>query len=47
MSMATREDHLAIFYEVIQELEEGLGGTRCLKDCVGRLAWPRRGVYFF
>ena len=45
--MDARKDHPAIFYELLQELEEGLGGTRCLKDCGGRRAWPRRGVYFF
>jgi hypothetical protein len=47
MSIAAREDHLAAFYEILRALEKGLGGNRCLKDCGGRLAWPRRGIYFF
>lgn len=47
MSSDTRKDHLVVFYELLHLLEESLGGTRCLKDCGGRLAWPRRGIYFF
>lgn len=47
MSIAARKDHLVVFYELLKVLEENLGGTRRLKDCGGRLAWPRRGIYFF
>ena len=47
MSIAARKDHLAVFYELLQALDVSLGGARCLKDCGGRLAWPRRGIYFF
>lgn len=41
------ESDLNQFYELLRELEEGLGGKRRLADCHGRMAWPRRGVYFF
>lgn len=47
MTQAARREHLAIFYELLGELEGKLGGARCLKDCSGRLDWPLRGVYFF
>lgn len=47
MTQAARSEHLAIFYELLKDLEDKLGGARCLKDCSGRSGWPRRGVYFF
>ena len=34
-------------YDLLARLEKRLGGTRRLKDCHGRLSWPKRGVYFF
>lgn len=35
------------FYEILSDLEVGLGGKRRLGECNGTLSWPRRGVYFF
>lgn len=35
------------FYELLDELKGRLGETRLLRECNGRMSWPRRGVYFF
>jgi len=35
------------FYELLDLLEETVGGKRRLAECDGRMDWPRRGVYFF
>jgi len=35
------------FYELLDRLEDNLGGKRRLADCDGRMGWPGRGVYFF
>ena len=43
----SRLDLLKQFYEILDSLEEVLGGTRLLSDCSGRMLWPKRGVYFF
>jgi len=43
----SRTKDLQCFYELIAELEHRMGGLRQLKDCSGRMSWPRRGVYFF
>jgi hypothetical protein len=42
-----RPAHLARFYEILDVLEERIGGQRTLETCSGRLDWPQRGVYFF
>ncbi len=34
------------FYELLHDLRRTIG-TRCLKECDGRMSWPERGVYFF
>jgi hypothetical protein len=34
-------------YEVLDRLEDRLGGKLRLKDCAGVRGWPERGVYFF
>ena len=34
------------FYELLNDLRRAVG-TRCLKNCSGRMVWPKRGVYFF
>ncbi|MCK4872834.1 MAG: hypothetical protein KAS72_08930 [Phycisphaerales bacterium] len=34
------------FYEILRALDERVG-RRMLRDCHGRLNWPKRGVYFF
>ena len=47
-SMATERDlHLKRFYQLLSDLEQQIGGTRKLVDCVGRMDWPQRGIYFF
>jgi hypothetical protein len=35
------------FYEFLDELEEKCGGKRVLKNCHGKMKWPKRGVYIF
>jgi hypothetical protein len=35
------------FYELLDELEMKCGGKRLLKNCHGKMNWPKRGVYFF
>ncbi len=35
------------FYSILDDLECRIDGKRLLKDCNGRMGWPRRGVYFF
>ena len=47
MSLPTRLDDLTRFYALLDELAARLGGVRRLSECSGRMAWPRRGVYFF
>ena len=39
--------HLRRFHSILAMLEAKLGKARVLADCTGRMAWPRRGVYFF
>lgn len=38
---------LAAFYGLLDELAARLGGPKPLRDCHGRMPWPRHGVYFF
>ena len=35
------------FYDLLGRLATRTGGPRVLRDCNGRMDWPRRGVYFF
>lgn len=35
------------FYELLNRLEDAVGGPRRLSHCSGRMDWPPRGVYFF
>lgn len=35
------------FYEILDLLEEKVGGKRTLAKCNGKMGWPPRGVYFF
>lgn len=44
---ADRISDLKDFYGLLAALAENVGGPRHLVGCSGRLAWPRRGVYFF
>ena len=43
----TRLSSLRQFYNLLDGLEQRLGGKRRLRDCNGRAGWPKRGVYFF
>ncbi|WP_082222518.1 hypothetical protein [Halorubrum halophilum] len=43
----TRQDDLDRFYELLDDVEKQVGGTRKLKNCTGYMDWPDRGVYFF
>jgi hypothetical protein len=42
-----RRDDLEVFYGLLYKLEKGLGGTRLLGSCSGKMCWPSKGVYFF
>ena len=42
-----RLEHLKIFYELLDELKKRIGGECCLRECSGKMDWPKRGVYFF
>lgn len=42
-----RLEQINRFYEILQDLEDRLGGKRCLSSCHGKMHWPQRGVYFF
>jgi hypothetical protein len=35
------------FYNLLDRLEQRIGGGRLFSQCNGRLGWPQRGVYFF
>ena len=37
----------ARFYALLAQIEEKVGGRRCLAECHGEMDWPKRGVYFF
>jgi hypothetical protein len=46
--MTTQDRHpdLDRLYGLLAELRDRLGGYKHLRDCNGRMTWPRRGVYF-
>jgi hypothetical protein len=43
----SRLDLVNRFYEILKDLEDRSGGKRRLADCSGKMAWPKRGIYFF
>jgi hypothetical protein len=45
--VARNQSDLNTFYEIMTDLEIGMGGKRKLAECDGNMHWPRRGVYFF
>ncbi len=48
--MMNTQQHLQdieAFYQLLQRLDQKVGGKRRLVDCTGRDEWPQRGVYFF
>lgn len=42
-----RCEDLVRSYSILDRQEKHIGGARTLGDCSGRMAWARRGVYFF
>ena len=45
--MSDRAADTGRFYDLLGRLATCTGGPRVLRDCSGRMDWPRRGVYFF
>lgn len=45
--LAERAGDIGLFYDALALIEQRCGGRRTLRECDGRMAWPRRGVYFF
>lgn len=43
----TRQNDIDRFYELLDDLEEQVGGKQRLGECTGYMDWPDRGVYFF
>lgn len=43
----SRLDDLVHFYLLLDRLKHKVGGPQQLSACTGRMAWPKRGVYFF
>lgn len=41
-----RLEHLRVFYGLLGQLAQSVGGARLLRECHSRMAWPERGVYF-
>jgi hypothetical protein len=41
-----RSADLIRFYSIMETLKRKIGGARKLADCSGKMAWPKRGVYF-
>jgi hypothetical protein len=41
-----RRADLIRFYSIMETLKRKIGGFRKLADCSGKMAWPKRGVYF-
>lgn len=34
-------------YRLLGRLKAGLGGARILRECSGKMVWPKRGIYLF
>ena len=47
MAVERRLADTARFYALLAQIEEKVGGRRCLAECDGEMDWPERGVYFF
>ena len=43
----TRKDDIDRLYNLLELLEECVGGKRQLKNCTGHLNWPDSGIYIF
>lgn len=42
-----RQHDLDRFYALLDRLKTIVGGYRYLQSCDGKMAWPKRGVYYF
>jgi hypothetical protein len=42
-----QQEDTDVFYALLDDLSDRIGGPRKLKDCTASSGWPRRGVYFF
>ncbi|MHB8089206.1 MAG: hypothetical protein ACYDH2_13250 [Anaerolineaceae bacterium] len=45
--IASRLADVQRFYDLLERLEDNVGGKKLLAECNGRMGWPQRGVYFF
>ena len=43
----SRRSNLDRFYDLLDDLEDEVGGKQRLRNCTGYMDWPDRGVYFF
>jgi len=43
----SRRSDLDRLYDLLDRLEDNVGGKQRLGDCTGYMDWPERGVYFF
>ncbi|WP_323173081.1 hypothetical protein [Natrialba sp. PRR66] len=43
----TRSKDISQFYDLLEQLEDVVGGKQTLKNCTGYMDWPDRGVYIF
>ena len=42
-----RIEDLDKFYDIMDALEQKVGGKRLLSECDGKMPWPEQGIYFF
>lgn len=42
-----RERDIERLYQALRRLEAGVGGRRLMSTSIGKLGWPKRGVYLF
>lgn len=47
MSAQALGEDLDRLYALLAELEKTVGAKRLLRDCDGKMQWPKSGVYFF
>lgn len=43
----SRQDDIERFYNLLDDLEQQIGGKQRLKSCDGYMDWPDQGIYFF
>jgi hypothetical protein len=42
-----RKNHIDRLYQLLDQLEDRVGGKQQLSDCNGRMDWPEQGIYLF